>query len=92
MNELTMQNYADERGAISSGIIKKNEEARYADDVAAIKLPLTSILCIMSCYAIHDITVEYAGRNTNTMWWMVQEERDDRKRKKQNVLHGGSIE
>lgn len=55
MNELTMQNYADERGAISSGIIKKNEEARYADDVAAIKLPLTSILCIMSCYAIHTI-------------------------------------
>lgn len=30
----------------------------------------------------HDITVEYAGRNTNTVWWMVQEERDDKKRKK----------
>lgn len=40
----------------------------------------------------HDITVEYAGRNTNTLWWMVQEERDDKKGKKQNVLRGGSIE
>ena len=58
MNELTIQNYADTRAAISSGIIKKNEEARNADDVGAIKLPLTSILCIMSCYAIHAILLQ----------------------------------
>lgn len=51
-NELTMQNYADMKDAISSKIIKKNEEARNANDVDAIKLPLTNILRIMSCYAI----------------------------------------
>ena len=55
MNELIIQNYADARVVIFSGIIKKNEEARNADDVGAIKLPLTGILCIMSCYAIRAI-------------------------------------
>lgn len=53
-----MQNYADMKDAISSKIIKKNEEARNANDVDAIKLPLTNILRIMSCYAIHAILPE----------------------------------